>query len=96
MNIYELINNKRAEILDIASKHGAYNIRIFGSVSRGEASETSDIDLLVDYGDNISPWFPGGLIKDLEELLGLTVDVATINGLKERIRNRVINESIPL
>lgn len=83
--------------LAIADQHGAYNLRIFGSVARGEADENSDIDILVDYSlDKISSWFPAGLILDLEQLLGHKVDIATEAGLKERIRERVLKESKPL
>ena len=96
MNISELLQIKREEILQLADRHGAYNIRIFGSVARGEADRDSDIDLLVDLGQNLSPWFPVRLIRDLEQLLGRKVDVVTENGLKERIRERVLSEARPL
>lgn len=95
MNIKELIAKKQ-EIITIANQHGAYNIRVFGSVARGEANENSDIDFLVDLGDNLSPWFPVRLIRDLEQLLNKKVDVVTEKGLKERIRKRVIDEAISL
>lgn len=96
MNIQELIQSKREEILQLASQHGACNIRIFGSVVRGEADQKSDIDFLVDLGQNLSPWFPVRLIRDLEQLLGRKVDVVTEKGLKERIRERVLQEAQPL
>lgn len=96
MNIQELIQSKREEILQLASQHGALNVRIFGSVVRGEADQKSDIDFLVDLGQNISPWFPVRLIRDLEQLLGRKVDVVTEKGLKERIRERVLQEAQPL
>ena len=86
MNIQELIQSKREEILQLASQHGADNIRVFGSVVRGEADQDSDIDFLVDLGHNLSPWFPVRLIRDLEQLLGRKVDVVTEKGLKEQIR----------
>jgi predicted nucleotidyltransferase len=92
-----LLQQKRAEILAIAEKHGAKNVRIFGSVARGEADEDSDIDFLIDYDlDKISPWFPAGLLLDLEALLGFRVDVATIDMLKVRIREQVLREAISL
>jgi predicted nucleotidyltransferase len=92
-----LLQQKRAEILAIAQKHGAKNVRIFGSVARGEADEDSDIDFLIDYDlDKISPWFPAGLLLDLEGLLGFRVDVVTERGLKPRIKERVIKEAIAL
>lgn len=95
--IISLLNSKRAEIIFIAAKHGAFNVRIFGSVARKQANRNSDIDFLVDYNiDRISPWFPAGLVLDLEKLLGRKVDIATESALKERIRQRVINEAILL
>lgn len=96
LGIQELLADKREEILAIAAKHGAYNVRIFGSVARGEATNESDIDFLVEMGTNRSPWFPVGLIRDLEDLLGRKVDVATEKGLKERIRERVLQEAVSL
>lgn len=72
-------------------------MRVFGSVAKGQADQHSDLDLLVDYDlDNISPWFPVRLIRDLENLLGIKVDVVTSEGLKDRIRDEVLQESLPL
>ncbi len=96
MDISELLQNKREEIISLTNKHGACNVRIFGSIAREEADEESDIDLLVDLGQNLSPWFPVGLIRDLEQLLGRKVDVVTEKGLKERIREKVLREAKPL
>lgn len=97
MKIQELVQDKREQIIAIAAKHGANNVRIFGSVARGEADEKSDIDLLIDYcSDRRSPWFPLGLIRELEALLGCKVDIATEQGLKDRIRERVLKEARPL
>ena len=96
MTIEELLNEKREEILEIAAKHGAYNVRVFGSVARGAAGPESDIDFLIDAGPNTSPWFPGGLLMDLRDLLGVEIDVVTENGLKARIRERVLAEAVAL
>ncbi|BAY55095.1 DNA polymerase beta domain-containing protein [Leptolyngbya boryana NIES-2135] len=96
LGIEELLADKREEILAIALKHGAYNIRVFGSVARHEANSKSDIDFLVDMGEKHSSWFPVGLIQDLEDLLGREVDVATEKMLHERIRDRVLKEAIVL
>jgi len=96
MGVKEILQEKRQEILEIAAKHGAYNIRIFGSVARGEADEDSDVDFLIDAGPNRTPFFPGGLVRDLEGLLGRPVDVVTEKGLRSRIRERVLNEAVPL
>ncbi|NEQ96308.1 MAG: nucleotidyltransferase family protein [Cyanothece sp. SIO2G6] len=95
--VQTLLDQKRDDILKIATHHGAFNIRIFGSVARGENTENSDIDFLVDYSlESITPWFPAGLVIDLEKLLGYKVDVATEDALKDRIRDRVLQEAIPL
>ncbi|MBD2555160.1 nucleotidyltransferase domain-containing protein [Limnothrix sp. FACHB-708] len=92
-----LLQQKREDILAIAQKHGAKNVRIFGSVARGEAGKDSDIDFLIDYDlDKISPWFPAGLLLDLEALLGVRVDVATVDMLKARIKEQVLQEAIAL
>ena len=92
----ELIRAKRAEILRIAAKHGATNIRVFGSVVRGEARAESDVDFLIDAGPVTGSWFPAGLIVDLQELLGRPVEVVTEKGLNPLIRDRVLQEAIPL
>lgn len=92
-----MLQERREEILEIALKHGAFNVRVFGSVARGEETENSDIDFLINYDINkISSWFPVGLIHDLEDLLGRKVDVVTETGLKERIRDRVLRDCILL
>jgi predicted nucleotidyltransferase len=93
MNMYELLKNKRDEIISIANKHGAYNIRVFGSVARNEATETSDIDFIIEVGENTSFFFPGGLIVDLENLLGKKVDIVTEKSLKPRIKDKVLREA---
>lgn len=93
----DLVKPKREQILAIAAKHGAYNVRVFGSVARGEATAESDVDFLVDYDlEKITPWFPGGLLLDLEQLLNRKVDIATVDMLKERIRDRVLREAVAL
>jgi hypothetical protein len=94
--IEDLLREKRDEILRIAEKHGARNVRIFGSVAHGEATEASDIDLLVDTAEQTSPWFPVGLVEELEGLLGRRVDVVTTNGLYWLLRRRILTEARPL
>ena len=96
MTIEETLKNKRDEIRRIAARHGASNVRIFGSVVRGEAEVDSDIDFLVDVGPERTSFFPGGLIADLQDLLGREVDVVTEDALHWYIRERVIKEAIPL
>ncbi len=96
MEIETLLKEKREEILRIASEHGAGNVRVFGSVARGEADEASDIDFLVEMEPGRSLLDLGGLLMDLRDLLGCNVDVATERGLKQRIRDRVLREAVSL
>ena len=96
MKVEETIEAKRNEIRRIAEQHGASNVRVFGSVARGEAKPESDIDLLVDVTSQTSAWFPAGLILDLEKLLGRRVEVVTERALDEDLRERVLHEAIPL
>lgn len=92
----ELLKKKREEILGIAAKYGARNVRVFGSVARGEADEASDIDFLVEMEAGRSLLDLGGLQAELEEILGCRVDVVTEKGLKARIRSRVLGEAVPV
>jgi predicted nucleotidyltransferase len=96
MPLDELLQTKREDILQTAQKYGAYNVRVFGSVARGEADEQSDIDLLVDMEKGRSLLDLAGLLVDLEDLLGCKVDVVTAKGLRERIRERVLKEAVAL
>ncbi len=95
-NLAELVNEKRADILALAAKHGARNVRIFGSVARGDADEQSDIDFLVQMEPGRSLFDLGGLQYDLEQLLGCRVDVVTEQGLKVRLREDVLREAVAL
>jgi uncharacterized protein len=97
MVLRDLLAEKRDRILEIADQHGAFNVRVFGSVARGEETPESDIDFLIDYDiDRVSPWFPVGLMHDLQDLLGREVDVVTERGLHRRIRDRVLSEAVSL
>ncbi len=96
MGLNELLREKRQEILKIAAKHGAYNVRIFGSAVRGEAGPESDVDFLVDASPETSPWFPAGLIIDLEDILDRKVHVVTEKAVHWYIRNGVLKEAKPL
>lgn len=87
---------KREEILQIAEKHGARTVRIFGSVARGEADAASDLDLLVEMEPGRSLLDLGGFLMELQDLLGCRVDVVTEKGLRERIRERVLREAVAL
>ena len=95
-DIAQVVREKREEILRISASHGAHNVRIFGSVAKGEAGPDSDVDFLVDMGPEHSPWFPGGLLMDLQDLLGCQVDILTEDALHWYIRDRVLEEAVPL
>ena len=96
MGIETLLNDKREQVLQLAARHGARNVRVFGSVARGEARPDSDIDFLVDCGPDPSPFFPGGLLMDLEELLGRRVDIVTERGLHPYLRDKILREAVAL
>jgi len=92
----ETLRQKREAIMEIARQHGARDIRLFGSVARGENTEASDVDILVRFERERSLFDHGGLIADLEELLGVKVDVISEGGIRERFRTRVLAEAVPL
>jgi len=96
MTLKQLIEEKRDEILRLAVKHGAQNVRLFGSVARGEDRPDSDVDFLVDVGPTTSSWFPAGLILDLEQALGRRVEIVTDRGLNPYLRDQVLREAVPL
>lgn len=96
MGVDELLSAKREDILRIAAQHGAHNVRVFGSVGRGDARSDSDVDLLVELEPGRSLLDLGGLLMDLQDLLGREVDVVTDKGLRDRIRARVLKEAVPL
>ncbi len=96
MDIRETLRIKREEILDIAAKHGAFNIRVFGSVSRSEAGPDSDVDFLVELEQGRTLIDHAALYLDLKQLLGREVDVVTEKGLRPQIRERVLREAIPI
>jgi predicted nucleotidyltransferase len=96
MTLPQFLHDKRETIQRIAAAHGAYNLRVFGSVARGEATPESDLDLLIDVGATTSAWFPAGFMLDLEEALGCHVDVVTERALHPALRDRVLQEAIPL
>ena len=96
MDIHERLRIKRDEILRMATKYGAYNVRVFGSVARGEADSESDVDFLVEVESGRSLLDLGGLLMELQELLECQVDIVTEKGLRQRIRERVLNEAVPL
>ena len=96
VTLREALQAKRQEILRVAASHGAGNVRVFGSVARGEETGESDLDLLVTTTPDVSPWFPVGLVTDLETLLGRKVDVVTEGSLHWLLRRRILKEARPL
>ena len=96
MQLEELLRANREEILRLAASHGGEQVRLFGSASRGESGDDSDVDLLVKVGPKTSPWFPAGLILDLEGLLGRKVDVVTEDSIYWLLRRKILREARPL
>lgn len=96
LRLKALLESKKQDILATAARYGAFNVRVFGSVARGEDDENSDIDFLVELEPGRSLLDLGGLLVELQELLGCSVDVVTVNGLKERIRDKVLSEVVTL
>jgi predicted nucleotidyltransferase len=92
----EFIHDKRHAILEIARRYGAADIRVFGSVARGNATDASDLDLIVRFEPSRSLLDHGGLVMDLRELLGVRVDVIDEEAMRPRFRQHVMQEAIPL
>ena len=91
-----LRTERRDEILRLAERRGAHNLRVFGSVARGEANENSDLDLLVAWEPGRSLMDHAGLVEDLQELLGMKVHVGTEKSLHWYVRGRILREATPL
>jgi hypothetical protein len=96
MRAEDLLKLRREDIVRTAARHGARNVRVFGSIARGDADDTSDIDLLVDMAPGRSLFDMGGLLMELQVLLQREVDVVSERGLRREIRDRVLREAIPL
>lgn len=96
MATLESLRAQRAAILRIAAKYGATNVRVFGSVARGEAGPDSDVDLLVDFEPGRSLLDHAGLVIELEKLLERKVEVGTAKGLNSRHRERILREAVAL
>ncbi len=92
----EILRDKRDAILEVARRNGALDVRIFGSVARGDATESSDLDLIVRFepGRSLMDW--GVLIDELQELLGVQVDVIDEDAMRERFRSHAMQEAVPL
>ena len=96
MDMWETVKSNRDEILRAAARHGATHVRIFGSVARKQQSQVSDVDVLVDLEPGRSLFDLGGLLMDLQDLLGCPVDVVTEGSLHWYIRDRILDEAVPL
>jgi len=96
MTLETLRQDKRMEILALARRHGARNLRVFGSVARGEATENSDLDLLVEWEAGRGLLDHVALAQDLQDLLGVEVHIGTANSLHWYIRDRILEEAAPL
>ena len=96
MDIRALLNEKREEILRLATKHGAANVRIFGSVARGDPGPESDVDFFVRLEPGTMLLRHAALVRELKSLLGRDVHVVSERALRERIKDRVIRETVPL
>lgn len=96
MRARELLKMKRDAIVGAAARHGAGHIRVFGSVARGDADDSSDIDFLVEMAPGRTLLDMGGLLMDLRELLQRDVDVVSVRGLRPEIRERVLHEAVAL
>ncbi len=92
----ETLKEYREQILRLARQWGAYNVRVFGSVARGQVGLRSDVDFLVEFEPDRSLLDHGGLLMDLQDLLGCEVDVVSEAGMRPRFRDRVLKEALPL
>jgi predicted nucleotidyltransferase len=96
LGIDDLLKDKRDAILELAARYGASNVRVFGSVARGEARPDSDVDFLVDFKPDYRLWDHIGLQQDLEDLLGRKVDVAIARNLREEFRPYILRDAVNL
>lgn len=90
------LRRRRDEILRLAAEHGVHDVRIFGSVAREEATNHSDVDLLVELEPGRSLLDLGAFLMDVQDLLGRRVDVVTTSGLRQRLRHKVVEDAVPL
>jgi uncharacterized protein len=96
MDIQSLLQTHRKEILMLAARNGAVNVRVFGSVARGDNRPDSDVDFLVNLEKERSLLDLARLLRELQTLLGVKVDLVTEAGLRTRIREHVLREARPL
>jgi len=96
MPVDRRLQEKRAAILEIAARHGVTNVRVFGSMARGDDDGSSDIDLLVEFAPGVGLLRHAALVRELEALLGRKVGVISDRGLRPRIRQGKLKEAVPL
>ena len=96
MSTLDMLHEKRAHVLELARRHGVTSIRVFGSVARGQDQPASDINLLVTVRAETTPWFPAGLILDLQAFLGRRIEVVTERGLNPAMREGILAEALPI
>ncbi|RJX16887.1 MAG: nucleotidyltransferase [Desulforudis sp.] len=96
MSQFQIIQQKKKDILAVTRRHGLLNVRVFGSVARGEDTPQSDVDFLVDLEKGRSLLDLGGALIQLQELLGRRVDIVTEHGLHWYLRDRILKEARPL
>ena len=96
MSRRDVLKEKRTAILEIAERYGAKNVRIFGSSARGDVGPESDVDLLVDLEPGRNLFDLGGFLYEVQELLGVPVDVVTEKGLRDHVRSSVLRDAVPL
>lgn len=94
MGISEIVSTRREAILASAARHGVTSIKVFGSVTRGDARDDRDVDFLVEVGPRHSAFFPGGLVADLQDILGRRVDVVEPEGLHRLVKDRILREAV--
>ena len=93
---FELLKTRRDDIIAAAARHGARSVRVFGAAARGDCTETSDVDFLVEMGENATLFDRAALMVELRTMLGCDVDVVTEKALKPRVRAHVLSEAIAL
>src|SRR5581483_6284115 len=96
LGVTDIIGSKREDVLRIASRHKARNLRVFGSVARGEAHSNSDIDLLVDFEPDYKLLDQAALVVELSKLLGRKVDIAVASNLRDEYRQAILRDARPL
>ncbi len=96
MTLNERVWKERERIREVARRHGVQRIYVFGSVARGEATTDSDLDLMIEAEGPTPPWFPGGLVAELQQLLGCRVDVVESRSLNPWLRETILREARPL